>query len=627
MMPQEMPQEIDADPHSHALLVAPSVTETSTKQAGRTLLKAFEPMGSFEPRDSYAVTALGDIIDRSVHAAAARFSFSLSPAAVLNSYFDWAIHMAFSPGKWVQLADKSMRKCARFSAFCCQISLAPQNAKLCIEPLEQDNRFKGEGWQTWPYLQLSQQFLLTQQWLHNAVTGVRGVTPHHERLLQFVTRQMLDTLSPTNFVLTNPDIFRRTVETGGLNLMKGAQNMFEDWMRAASGKKPIGTEGFEVGRTIAATPGQVVFRNSLIELIQYEPSTKNVHAEPILIVPAWIMKYYILDLSPGNSLVKFLVDRGFTVFMISWKNPGPQDRDLHLDDYRTHGVQAALDAIHQRLPDAKIHAAGYCLGGTLLSIAAAAMSRDGDHRLASMTLLAAQTDFTEPGELGLFIDESQLAFLDDVMWEQGYLDAKQMSGAFQLLRSNDLVWSRAIREYLMGDRTPMSDLMAWNADSTRMPYRMHSEYLRKLFLNNDLAEGRYVAGDRPVALVDIHVPIFVVGTRTDHVAPWRSTYKIHLQVDTEVTYVLTSGGHNAGIVSEPGHRGRQFQMATSMPDEAYMDPDSYLQIAPLQEGSWWMRWVEWLAERSGPQTALPVAIPDDAKRTLPPAPGMYVKGE
>ena len=298
---------------------------------------------------------------------------------------------------------------------------------------------------------------------------------------------------------------------------------------------------------------------------------------------------------------------------------------LGLEDYRTLGVMSALDVVNAVVPGEKVHAVGYCLGGTLLSIAAATMARDGDQRIGTLTLFAAQTDFTEAGELMLFIDESQIAFLEDMMWEQGFLDSRQMAGAFQMLRSNDLVWSRAVRDYLLGERQPMTDLMAWNADTTRMPYRMHAEYLRHLFLNNDLAEGRLLAGDKPVTISDIRAPIFVVGTEHDHVAPWRSTYKINLQTETDVTYLLTEGGHNAGIISEPGHLGRGFRVNTKKIDDHYLDPERFVTEAPRKDGSWWPEWVRWLEERSGTPTTLPaMGAAQAGYPVLGDAPGIYV---
>jgi polyhydroxyalkanoate synthase subunit PhaC len=599
-------------------LIAPGLPQIA---AAAPAAPAIEP----DERDSYSVTAIADVSDRSLHAAAARFTGGLSPAALAQAYWDWATHLAFAPGKRMQLVDKAMRKALRLGNYARRYAAEGAKADVCIEPLPQDHRFLGDEWRKWPFNFIYQGFLLQQQWWHNATTGLRGVSTHHEDMVEFTSRQLLDMAAPSNFALTNPEILWRTMSTGGLNLVRGAHHFIEDWECAISGKKPFGAEQFQVGRDVAITPGKVVHRNRLIELIQYAPATAQVRPEPILIVPAWIMKYYILDLSPHNSLVKHLTEQGYTVFMISWINPGPDDRDLDMEDYRTLGVMSALDVIGRIVPNRKVHAAGYCLGGTLLSIAASAMARDGDDRIATLTLFAAQTDFTEAGELMLFTDESQVAFLEDMMWEQGFLDSRQMAGAFEMLRSNDLIWSRLIHDYLLGEREPMSDLMAWNADATRMPYRMHSEYLRKLFLDNDFAEGRFVAGGGPVALSDIRAPIFAVGTERDHVAPWRSTYKINLQTDTEVTYLLASGGHNAGIVSEPGHAGRYFRIRTKHADQHYLDPERFLAEARRKDGSWWPEWTAWLGERSGAPTALPaMGAPQAGYPPLADAPGAYV---
>jgi polyhydroxyalkanoate synthase len=360
----------------------------------------------------------------------------------------------------------------------------------------------------------------------------------------------------------------------------------EDAERRARGEPPVGTEAFRAGETVAITPGKVVFRNALVELIQYAPTTGIVRPEPILIVPAWIMKYYILDLSPENSLIRWLVAEGYTVFVLSWHNPQSADRDLDIDAYLRLGPMAALDAVIAITGSDKVHGVGYCLGGTLLAITAAAMARDGDERFASLSLFAVQTEFSEPGELGLFIDEAQLNLLDNMMWSRGYLDSSQMGGAFQILRSNDLIWSHILGTYLMGEREPMTDLMAWNADGTRMPYAMHSEYLRTLFLDDDLAEGRFKVEGRTITLSSLRQPIFVVGTERDLVAPWRSVHKLHWLSSAEIRFVLTSGGHNAGIVSEPGHRHRSYHVATRVLDRPALDPDDWLDQAEAREG-WW----------------------------------------
>ena len=339
-------------------------------------------------------------------------------------------------------------------------------------------------------------------------------------------------------------------------------------------------------------------------------------AEPVLIVPAWIMKYYILDLSPQNSLVRYLVEQGYTVFMISWKNPASEDGGLGIEDYRQLGVMAALDAVSAIVPESGIHAAGYCLGGTLLAVAAAAMARDGDRRLKSITLLAAQTDFTEAGELTLFHRRGTGPVPGRHDGRKKLSRRKANVRCVSILRSNDLVWSAAVHEYLMGKRQPMIDLMAWNADTTRMPYRMHSEYLRRFFLTNDLAEGRYEAGGKAVSLRDIHAPVFAVSTITDHVAPWRSVYKIQILTDADVTFVLSNGGHNAGIVNSPGHPNRHHQIATHKESEPYVDPDTWQASAIHMEGSWWPCWRDWLGRHSSKMVP-PPRMGTSAKGTVP----------
>jgi polyhydroxyalkanoate synthase len=561
--------------------------------------------------------------DRMLHAALGRMTSGISPAALALAWTDWTLHLAQSPGKWARLSEKALRKAGRFGEYAARA--AGGDTQPCIAPLPQDRRFSGEAWQQWPFNVIHQGFLLNQQWWHNVTTGIGGVSPHHEQVVSFVARQLLDVVSPVNFVATNPDVLQATVEQGGMNFVRGAAHLADDWWRMLTERPPAGAENFIPGRQVAVTPGRVVLRNRLMELIQYAPATPDVHAEPVLIVPAWIMKYYILDLSARNSLVKYLVDRGHTVFMISWHNPGEDDRDLGMDDYLRLGVLAALDAVGAIVPDQRIHTAGYCLGGTLLAIAAAYLARRRDERLRSLTLLAAQTDFTEAGELSLFIDDSELDYLDDIMWHQGYLQTRQMAGAFQLLRSNDLVWSRIVNDYLLGQRQPLTDLMAWNADATRMPYRMHSEYLRRLFLKNDLFEGRYRVDDRPVVLADIRAPMFVVATEADHVAPWKSVYKINLVAGADVTFVLTSGGHNAGIVSEPGHRGRRFRIARRTNGDPYLAPDDWVAATPARDGSWWHAWADWLAAASSGRTAPPsLGAPDQGYAPLDAAPGRYV---
>ena len=554
-------------------------------------------------------------LDQAARAAWARRWLSISPESQTLAWIDWTRNLAISPGKRAELARLALTE---WAGLWCAAARLPG-----AEPHGEDRRFQGSAWKQWPFNVMSDAFLAQQRWWEAATQGVPGVEKHHERLAAFWAKQWLDMFSPGNFAATNPVVLERTAKEGGANLVRGFQYLMDDVRALLTHQPPQGVEQFQVGRDVACTPGKVVLRNRLMELIQYTPTTAKVHPEPILIVPAWIMKYYILDLSPHNSLIQYLVDQGHTVFCISWKNPGAEDRDLGMDDYIDLGWRAALDAVTTIVPEQKVHATGYCLGGTLLAIAAAAMARDGDDRLASMTLFAAQTDFTEPGELALFIDESQVSLLEAQMAQTGYLRADQMAGAFQMLRSYDLLWSRLVNQYLLGERAPMNDLMAWNADTTRMPAKMHSQYLRRLFLNDDLSEHRYPVDGRPVSLLDIRVPIFCEGTVTDHVAPWRSVYKLHHQCAAEITFVLTSGGHNAGIVSEPGHSHRSYQLRRRAAGASDIAAQEWQEQAGMHEGSWWPAWAAWLQARSGPPAAAP-HMGVAGNKPLGDAPGEYV---
>jgi polyhydroxyalkanoate synthase len=547
-------------------------------------------------------------VDRVGRSMIARFTAGLSPHAEAAAWFDWLSHFSRAPGRQLELAALGAVLAARLA------TLMSGSAAPLLKPQPNDHRFAAPAWQTFPFLWWQQAFLAQEEWWRSATGPLRGMKARDVERVSFMVYQFLDAFSPSNAPSMNPVVIERTLNEAGANLVRGMGYLFDDWRRAVTMTPPEPDKSFRVGETIAATPGQVIFRNELMELIQYSPATPDVLAEPVLIVPAWIMKYYVLDLVPQRSLVRYLVDRGFTVFMISWRNPTPSDRDVTFDAYRTKGVMAALAVVNAVVPGRKVHACGYCLGGTLLAIAAATMARDDDERLKTVTLLAGQTDFSEAGELMLFVDESQVAFLEDMMWDQGVLDSTQMSAAFRALRSDDLVWSKMTRRYLLGEPEPTSDLLAWNADPTRLPYLMHSQYLRGLFLENRLTAGRFAVEGNVIALKDLRVPMFVVGTETDHIAPWHSVYKIHLFTDTELTFLLTNGGHNAGIVSEPGHPGRHYDIATRQVGDRYVDAMTWRSRAARVDGSWWPAWESWLVARS------------DAKRTAPPDMGAPARG-
>ena len=560
-----------------------------------------------------------DALDLATRAWVCRAFGGPSAYSMVSALTDWCWHVGQSPSRHFELVCEAQRIAAQLAS--AYAAARPLDAIAPILP-DAEKRFQDPAWQTLPYALLRDSFLALEQLTALATRGVHGMAEENQKRVRFLARQALDVLSPANHPFANPVVAQRTAAEQGRNIARGLAHYLEDHAPDA------GHDGAQarVGRDIAATPGYVVYRNELFELIQYAPTTRTVYREPVLIVPAWIMKYYILDLEPRHSLIRHLVAQGHTVFAISWKNPQEADRDTAFNDYRRRGILAALDTITALVPNARVHAVGYCLGGTQLAITAAVMAREGDNRLASMTLLAAQTDFSEAGELMLFVDASQVAAIEALMWHDGYLDGGQMADTFRVLKSKDLIWSHAIKTYVLGERDPTSDIAVWNADKTRMPYRMHSQYLRALFLENRLSAGRYAVEGKVVALKDITVPIFAVGTETDHIAPWHSVYKLALFTDAELTFLLTNGGHNAGIVSEPGHAHRHYRSATRRPGDHYLSPDAWVAQTPPQEGSWWPEWTAWLAGKSTPSQVPPppLGAPEAGYPKLLPAPGSYV---
>ena len=559
-------------------------------------------------------------LDRLVQTAVAPAFGNLSPIALSLAWADWAWHLAASPGRQLELAALA----GQLAADTLHLQDGSSNG---VGLKDDDPRFRADEWAEWPYSRWRAAFRNATTFWHEAAQ-VPGVSEHHTHMVDAFARQYLDMMTPANHLLTNPVVLKTTLESGGRNLAQGLANWVADVTGVPTAEDVANKNRFVVGRNVGLTPGKVIYRNDLVELIRYAPQTGQVHPEPVFMVPSWIMKYYILDLSPHNSMAGYLVSQGHTVYMLSWRNPDEADRELSMDDYLEIGLLDTMRAAREDAGQAPMHAMGYCLGGTLLAAAVAGLSAEkgiaGYRDLPApltFTLLAALVDFSEPGELGLFIDEGQVNLLDNITKGQGFLTGKQMAGSFQFLHSRDLVWTRQMREYLMGEREQGNDLMAWNADTTRLPARMHHEYLVALYLKNALANGRYLVAGEPVSLNDLKMPMFMVGTERDHVSPWRSVYKLHLLTDVEITFVLTSGGHNAGIISEPGHPRRHHRIGTRPAHGEWRTADEWLADAQREEGSWWPAWQSWLAAHS----SAPVkAKPIPASRALADAPGEYV---
>jgi polyhydroxyalkanoate synthase len=564
-------------------------------------------------------------IDRMTNIALGQLSGGVSPASLAMAYLDWTVHLASSPGKQFQLGAKAMRKAMRLGAYALS-SAVTGNAEPCIKPLPGDHRFDHPGWQRFPYNVVYQGFLLNQQWWHNATTGMRGVSKHGEAAVWFTAKQILDMTAPCNVPCLNPGD-RRDDRPGARRQPRARRRVLRRGHAPLAARREAGRHrGLPRRRKPRRHAGQgglpqpadgtdPILADHRHRAARTGPDAVGVDDEVLHPRP---LAAQLAGQVPGRS-------RPYGVHDLV-AQPGPEHRNLGMEDYRKLGTLAAIDAISEILPGRKIHAVGYCLGGILLTIAAAAMARDGDDRLASVTLFTTMTDFTDVGEINVFMDASEVTLLEDMMWEKGYLGHKQVSGGFQLLKSADLIWSKMVREYYLGQREPMFDLMAWNADGTRMPYRQHSEVLRRLYVDNELFEGKYMVEGRAISISNIHVPIFAVAASADHVAPWHSVYKLHLQSDaTELTFVLTSGGHNVGIVNEPGARAARTSSASAASGERFLDAETWKERTPSSPGSWWPAWQKWLVEHSsGSEAAPPMGAPDKGYAPLCDAPGTYI---
>ena len=495
--------------------------------------------------------------------------------------------------------------------------VAPQ-AEPAAKPDPADRRFSAPDWQrNAAYDAVKQSYLLSATALLKSAAAVEGLDAAEQRKLQFYLRQFVDAISPSNSLFTNPQVIHETIESGGRNLVNGTQHLLRDLQ--AGEIKMTDTQAFTPGRNLAVTPGQVVLRNQLIELIQYAPATDTVHSVPLLFVPPWINKFYILDMQPQNSLIKFLVDQGFSVFVISWKNPDESMEDTTFDDYLDLGPLAALDAIKEITGSPSVTPVGYCIGGTLLSMTLPYLAAMGDTSIKAATFLVALQDFTEVGDTAVFIDEPQVAFIEQKMLERGYLESRHMANMFNMLRANDLIWSNVVNNYLLGKDPPAFDLLYWNADGTRMARAAHSFYLRHTYLDNDLIKPNQVSlKGVPIDLGQIRQDVYAVGTEQDHIVPWRSAWRITQLASGESRFVVGGSGHIAGVINPPT-KGRGYW---TNPQKA-ASADEWMAGAAQHTGSWWSDWIEWLRPRSGERVA-PPSMGSAAHPPVGPAPGRYV---
>ena len=563
---------------------------------------------------------------------------------ILEKCIQLVAQLEFNPDHLLKSLEKWMRVVSDFHAFIVIIADNPdafaawcrtyseELATLCHTQLTQmttqtpfpaftDKRFQGEAWQQPVFAILAQHYLLIQKHLTLFWNSIAVTHRSLAKRVQFFIQHYVDALSPDNFLLSNPELLAQTIQSNGKNLLRGLNNFLDDidGRSARLVMSMTDRSAFSVGHNIAVTPGKVVFRNELIELIQYTPQTPNVKAVPLLIIPPWINKYYILDLSAENSLVRWLVSQGIIVFMISWRNPTKAHADVGMSDYVTLGPLAAINAIQTQLHISSVSALGFCIGGTLLALLLAYNKANHHHSVRSATFLASMIDFSDPGDIGVFMHEDQVTVLEKHMQQQGYLEGEWMASAFNALRAKELIWAFFIKHYLQGQAPVPFDLLYWNSDSTNMPFKMHSEYMRWMYLNNDLVKpDKIKIHDTLIDVRRIDVPAFFVSTQKDHIAPWRSTYQGFQILSGKKRFVLGGSGHIAGIVIPPGKDKYGYYTSEIYPQ----DPEEWLAGASYSPGSWWPEWLEWLKQHSGRVVKAKFPL-----EPLADAPGSYVKNE
>ena len=563
---------------------------------------------------------LGDYVKRHVDGKGIAFTDEFG---IAKAFMDLAAKMLSNPWMLAQTQMNMFWDYLRLMQFS-WLRMLGHNPQPIVEPAKEDFRFRDEEWENhFLFDYFKQSYLIAARHIHDAVSNVVGLPEETQKKVNFFTRQYIDALAPSNFVLTNPQVLRETLSSGGRNLVRGLNNLLEDVERG-NGQLRINmtdANAFKIGTNVATTPGKVIYQTDLMQLIQYSPLTTQVYRRPLLIVPPWINKFYILDLREKNSFIRWACSQGHTVFVISWVNPGQGYADKSFEDYMFEGPLAALDAIEKATGEREVNVIGYCLGGTLLGCTLAYMAAKGDDRAASASFFVALLDFSIPGELGVFIDEKQVENLERRMNERGYLEGSEMAATFNMLRANDLIWSFVINNYLMGREPFPFDLLFWNSDSTRMPSRMHSFYLRNMYLKNALREpGGISLREVPIDLGKIKLPAYFISTAEDHIAPWHSTYRGAKLLGGPVRFVLGGSGHIAGIVNPPASNKYCYWTNAALPDS----PEAWQESATSHEGSWWSDWQSWIDARNGAEKVSARDPASGGLEAIEDAPGSYV---